>query len=50
MAAVADWAAAAGATRLQLLADKDNGPALEFYQKQGWQFTRLICLRKLLVP
>jgi ribosomal protein S18 acetylase RimI-like enzyme len=31
---------------LQLLADKNNLPALNFYQKQGWQSTQLVCLRK----
>lgn len=40
------WAEAAGATRLQLLADRDNAAAFAFYRKQGWQGTHLICLRK----
>ena len=44
--AIADWAAAAGATRFQLLADQNNEPALSFYEKHGWQKTALICLRK----
>jgi ribosomal protein S18 acetylase RimI-like enzyme len=35
-------------TRLQLLADKENTPALEFYEKNGWQNTNLRALRKLL--
>ncbi len=46
MAEAAAWAAKAGATRLQLLADRDNQPALSFYRRQGWRQTRLICLRK----
>lgn len=46
LSAVADWAAAAGAMRIQLLADKGNDPALAFYRNRRWQFTRLICLRK----
>jgi len=40
------WARERGLKRLQLLADRDNAPALDFYQKRGWQITRLICLRR----
>ncbi|PLX40843.1 MAG: GNAT family N-acetyltransferase [Deltaproteobacteria bacterium] len=40
------WAESVGATRLQLLADKDNGPAEKFYTNSGWVKTNLICLRK----
>jgi GNAT superfamily N-acetyltransferase len=40
------WAECRGLKRLQLLADKDNLPALNFYQTQGWQSTQLVCLRK----
>jgi GNAT superfamily N-acetyltransferase len=40
------WAEKMGATRLQLLADRDNQPALAFYRKQGWLTTSLIALRK----
>jgi GNAT superfamily N-acetyltransferase len=36
-----DWAKAKGATRIQLLADADNQPALDFYRHLGWQPTRL---------
>jgi ribosomal protein S18 acetylase RimI-like enzyme len=39
------WAADKGLSRLQLLADQDNRPALDFYHKQGWSMTRLIALR-----
>lgn len=46
LAAAADWAGRQGLKRLQLLADKNNGPALKFYEKQSWQSTQLICLRK----
>ena len=35
-----------GLKRLHLLADKNNLPALNFYEKQGWQSTQLVCLRK----
>jgi GNAT superfamily N-acetyltransferase len=40
------WAAARGATRLQLLADRENDPALRFYARMGWRPTRLVCLRR----
>lgn len=40
------WADCRGIKRLQLLADKNNLPALGFYQKQSWESTQLICLRK----
>jgi GNAT superfamily N-acetyltransferase len=46
MKAMAGWAAEQGATRLQLLADKNNPPALAFYERIGWQATALICLRQ----
>jgi len=45
MAAMAGWGLEQGATRLQLLADKNNFPALSFYQRIGWRMTALICLR-----
>ncbi len=41
------WAEEKRATRLQLLADCTNKSALVFYEKTGWQKTRLICLRKI---
>lgn len=31
------WAKAQGATRAQLLADNDNRPAWNFYERLGWQ-------------
>jgi GNAT superfamily N-acetyltransferase len=43
--AVEQWGAARGATRLQLLADRENLPALRFYEARGWSGTRLVCLR-----
>ncbi len=46
LAEAVKWAESHGLKRLQLLADKNNLPALNFYQKQGWQSTQLICLRK----
>ena len=44
--ALGDWGAERGARRMQLLADRSNFPALDFYHNQGWQQTQLICLRK----
>jgi GNAT superfamily N-acetyltransferase len=40
------WARGRGATRLQLLADRENAPALRFYERLGWRGTRLVCLRR----
>lgn len=40
------WAAARGASRLQLLADRENAPALGFYARTGFGPTRLVCLRR----
>jgi GNAT superfamily N-acetyltransferase len=44
--ATESWSVKKGVTRIQLLADKNNLPALEFYRKNEWATTRLICLRK----
>jgi GNAT superfamily N-acetyltransferase len=44
--AIEAWAARMGATRLQLLADRDNGPALGFYARLGWSPTKLVALRR----
>ncbi|MBG0774842.1 MAG: GNAT family N-acetyltransferase [Desulfovibrionaceae bacterium] len=38
-------AAERGATRVQLLADADNGPALAFYEHIEFSRTGLVCLR-----
>ncbi len=46
LAAVESWAAKRGATRLQLLADRENAPALAFYARMGWSATRLVCWRR----
>jgi GNAT superfamily N-acetyltransferase len=40
------WAVERGATRLQLLADRENAPALAFYDREGWGGTRLVCMRR----
>jgi GNAT superfamily N-acetyltransferase len=44
--AIEAWALARGATRLQLLADEGNAPALAFYARMGWRRTRLVALRR----
>lgn len=44
--ALAAWAAEHGATRMQLLADRDNRGALRFYERLGWRGTRLVCWRR----
>lgn len=43
---VESWAAERGLLRLQLLADRENRPALAFYARRGWPLTRLVCLRR----
>lgn len=40
------WARDHGVTRLQLLADRTNFHALDFYSEMGWYPTRLICVRR----
>jgi GNAT superfamily N-acetyltransferase len=40
------WSVRHGATRLQLLADRTNFSALDFYDRIGWRPTRMICLRR----
>jgi GNAT superfamily N-acetyltransferase len=44
--AAVEWARARGATRVQLLADRENAPALGFYARLGWARTQLVCLRR----
>ncbi|WP_084435498.1 GNAT family N-acetyltransferase [Desulfomicrobium escambiense] len=39
------WAGEQGMTRVQLLADKNNTKATEFYGKHGFCGTQLVCLR-----
>jgi GNAT superfamily N-acetyltransferase len=46
--AAAEWAKTKGAKRIQLVADADNAPALEFYKHLGWQPTRLFAWKKTL--
>lgn len=46
MSAMEAWAQKRDITRLQLLADRTNFSALDFYDKMGWCPTQLICLRR----
>ena len=50
MTALGTWAAERQLTRLQLLADRTNFKALDFYDRMGWLPTRLVCLRKKCAP
>ena len=43
--AISGWAKAKKASRLQLLTDRNNIPALDFYRRLDWRTTELICLR-----
>ncbi|MGD9000216.1 MAG: GNAT family N-acetyltransferase [Granulosicoccaceae bacterium] len=40
------WGIAHGVRRLQLLADRQNRPALSFYAALGWSATELVALRR----
>lgn len=42
------WALDEGASRLQLVADKDNAEAMAFYGRLGWKKTNLVVFRKML--
>jgi ribosomal protein S18 acetylase RimI-like enzyme len=46
MEALGKWAMDQKISRLQLLADITNSPALSYYDKLGWKQTKMICLRK----
>ena len=46
MYAIEEWAYNHDISRLQLLADRTNFSALDFYDRMGWHPTRLICLRR----
>lgn len=47
LGAVDRWARRRGIRRLQLLADRWNSSALNFYSHQSWLPTRLVCLRRV---
>lgn len=42
------WAQGRGLSRLQLLADRGNTPALDFYYRRGWSPTQLSAWRRFL--
>ncbi len=46
--AIERWACSRGVKRLDLLADCRNTLALQFYEKNNWESTELICLQKKL--
>ena len=48
LGSISKWGYERGADRMQLLADQHNGSALEFYRRQGWRRTRMICLRSFI--
>ena len=48
LAEIREWAVKRDIRHLQLLADKDNTPALDFYQHLKWQPTNLVCLTRKL--
>lgn len=47
---VLDWAHEQGMTRVTLLADRDNHPALDFYRRLGFETSHMTVLRKNLPP
>lgn len=48
MEGIKDLARKGGYARITLLADKDNGPAREFYRSQGFQNSNMDCWRYFL--
>ncbi len=46
MQAITAWASAHKARRVQLLTDKSNGNAIEFYKHIGWGSTNLLCFMR----
>jgi GNAT superfamily N-acetyltransferase len=42
------WAKSKGAKRIQLVADADNAPALQFYKHLEWQPTKLFAWKKII--
>lgn len=47
---VLNWAAAEGMPRVTLLADRDNAPALAFYERLGFAPSAMRVLRRTLSP
>lgn len=48
LATLSEWAKEQGATRMQLLADRNNQPALGYYRHLEWQETALGCWRQFI--
>ncbi|MBI5639697.1 MAG: GNAT family N-acetyltransferase [Nitrospirae bacterium] len=48
LAEVVRWCTRKNLSRLQLLRDADNEPALKFYARSGWAGINLVCMRKML--
>jgi ribosomal protein S18 acetylase RimI-like enzyme len=46
LSSIENWAASCGALRMDLLADKRNLAALNFYEKHDWKRTQLVALQK----
>lgn len=46
LATLSDWAVGKGVKRLDLLADRGNWTALDFYDRLGWNRTNLVALQK----
>ncbi|MFA7256348.1 MAG: GNAT family N-acetyltransferase [Kiritimatiellales bacterium] len=46
LTAAVGWSREQGATRMQLLADGRNVPAVIFYRRQDWKQTNMIALRR----
>jgi GNAT superfamily N-acetyltransferase len=46
MGGIEEWAKERNVTRLQLLSDRANFPALNFYGRIGWYSTCLVCVRR----
>ena len=46
MVALEQWVKRHGGKRLQLLADKENRTGIDFYEREDWSKTSLICLHK----
>ena len=42
------WCREKGCLRIQLLADRDNGKALEFYKREGWSGSNMIPFKQML--
>lgn len=45
---IVQWAMSRSICRLQLLVDRNNTAAIEFYRARGWESTQLVCFRKRL--